>query len=395
MTAANSGGQVDGQRVVLAGGGHSHALLLRHWAMGRWRLPPSAAVTLVNRSSTSYYSGLIPAVLADQARISACVIDLRRLCAAAGVNFVQAEITALDPKRRQLHLRDTLSTPSVAVRSLHWDWLSLDVGSVTAAPAGVEGLPVRPLEAFLAWCDHLPPAVEVMGSGVAAVEVVLALAARCRRRQRPCRLSLRTAPGGLRLGSATLVRRLERMVQAQDIAIGSVSRHPPGLPHPTTVFCTGSRGPAWLQDSGLPCDPRGRILTHPTLLVQRQGRIFAAGDCGVVACAPRPAGGVWAVRAAPVLARNLQAALLGRPLQSWRPQVHGLVLLGDGQGQAVARRGGVWLGPHPWLWRWKQHLDHRFMAMVNDTAAMDAGFKQPSDNPWPAGAAPPSSRSSP
>ena len=372
MTAGPSGGQPGGQ-LVLAGGGHSHALVLRHWAMGRRPLPPATAVTLVSRGSTSLYSGLIPAVLAGQAQPGSCAIDLRRLCAAAGVSFVQAEITGLDLKRQQLHLHSRLGTPSPVLRSLRWDWLSLDVGSVTAAPPGVAGPPVRPLEPFLAWCDHLPPAVEVMGSGAAAVEVVLALAARCRRQQRPCRLSLRTVPGGLQLGNAPLVRRLEQMVQARGIAICPRARHAPAAPDRTTVFCTGSHAPAWLRDSGLPCDPRGRVLTRSSLVVQGHGRIFAAGDCGVVACNPRPAGGVWAVRAAPVLARNLQAALLGRPLQSWWPQVHGLVLLGDGQGGAVAWRGAFWLGPHPWLWRWKQHLDHRFMAMVNDTAAMTTG----------------------
>ena len=373
MTAGHPGGQ----QLVLAGGGHSHALVLRHWAMGRWPLPPAAAVTLVSRSSTSLYSGLIPAVLAGQAHPGSCAIDLRRLCAAAGVSFVQAEITGLDLKRQQLQLHSRLGAPSPVLRSLRWDWLSLDVGSVTAAPMGVSGVPIRPLEPFLAWCEHLPPAVEVMGSGAAAVEVVLALAARCRRNKQPCRLSLRTVPDGLRLGNAPLVRRLEQMVQARGITICPRARHDPAAPDRTTVLCTGSHAPDWLRDSGLPCDARGRILTHPSLVVQGHGRIFAAGDCGVVACAPRPAGGVWAVRAAPVLTRNLQAALLERPLQSWRPQARGLVLLGDGQGSAVARWGSFWLGPYPWLWRWKQRLDHRFMAMVNHTAAMTARSRQP------------------
>ncbi len=377
MTSRHSGGQPDGGQLVLAGGGHSHVLVLRHWAMGRWPLPPATAITLVNRSSTSLYSGLIPAVLAGQAHPDACAIDLRRLCAAAGVSFVQAEITGLDLKQQQLQLHSTLGAPAPVLRSLRWDWLSLDVGSVTAAPMGVAGVPIRPLEPFLDWCAHLPPAVEVMGSGAAAVEVVLALAARCRRSKQPCRLSLRTVPGGLRLGNASLVRCLEQIVQARGITICRRARHDPAAPDRTTVLCTGGHAPDWLQDSGLPCDPRGRILTHPSLVVQGHGRIFAAGDCGVVACAPRPAGGVWAVRAAPVLTRNLQAALLERPLQSWRPQARGLVLLGDGQGEAIAQWGSFWLGPYPWLWRWKQHLDHSFMAMVNHTAAMTAGSRQP------------------
>ena len=373
MTAGNTGGQ----HLILAGGGHSHALMLRHWGMGRWRLPPDTTVTLVNRSSTCLYSGLIPAVLAGQADPSTCSIDLRHLCATAGVNFVQAEIIGVELKRQELQLHNMLGSRAPALRSLRWDWLSLDVGSITAAPAEVEGLPIRPLESFLAWCAHLPPAVEVMGSGVTAVEVALALAARCRRHQQLCRLSLRTVPGGLQLGNTPLAQCLERMMQAQGITICRRARHEPASPSRTTVLCTGSRAPAWLQNSGLPCDPQGRILTHPTLVVQGHGQIFATGDCGVVASAPRPAGGVWAVRAAPVLARNLQATLLGRPLQLWHPQAHGLILLGDGQGRAVAQRGRFWLGSHPWLWWWKQRLDHRFMTMVNGNEAMRAGSKQP------------------
>jgi len=370
-------GHHGGHHLVLAGGGHSHVLVLRHWAMGRWRPPPGTAVTMVSRKSTSLYSGLIPAVLAEQVHPSACAIDLRRLCAAAGVSFVEGEITGLDLEHGQLKLHHHLVSPGPLPRLLPCHWLSLDVGSVTTAPEGVAGIPIKPLEPFLDWCEHLPPAVEVMGSGVAAVEVVLALAARCRGRRQPCALSLRTAPNGLGLGPARLVHRLEQMVKDQGIAIRPMARHRPVTPGCTTVLCTGSRAPAWLQESGLPCDPRGRVLTDATMAVQGHGHIFASGDCGVVASAPRPASGIWAVGAAPVLARNLQAALQGDSLHHWRPQSHGLVLLGDGQGRAMAQRGAFWLGPHPWLWRWKQHLDHRFMAMVNGTRPMATKSKEP------------------
>ena len=90
-------------RLVLAGGGHSHALVLRMWAMGRQR--PAALITLVSRHSTTLYSGMVPGLVAGLYEPAACAIDLRRLCLLAGVTFVQAEITAIDPEGRSWHWR--------------------------------------------------------------------------------------------------------------------------------------------------------------------------------------------------------------------------------------------------------------------------------------------------
>ena len=52
-----------GGGVVLAGGGHSHALLLKRWAMQPQRRP-SLSITLINRSSTCLYSGMVPGLIA-------------------------------------------------------------------------------------------------------------------------------------------------------------------------------------------------------------------------------------------------------------------------------------------------------------------------------------------
>ena len=184
---------------MLAGGGHTHALVLRMWAMGRARQAgrrPAAWITLVNRRSTALYSGMVPGLIAGLYPRKACEINLRRLADQAGVSFVEAEITGVDLGRRMLLLEGR--------PPLRFDWLSLDVGAV-AAPLGEElcgallesattdatsqraaasCLPVKPLEPFLDWCasskGNLPPGepVVVAGSGAAAVEVALALKSR-------------------------------------------------------------------------------------------------------------------------------------------------------------------------------------------------------------------------
>jgi len=51
--------------LVLAGGGHTHALVLHRWAMSP-HLKPKGMVTLVNRHSKNIYSGMFPGVISKK-----------------------------------------------------------------------------------------------------------------------------------------------------------------------------------------------------------------------------------------------------------------------------------------------------------------------------------------
>lgn len=342
--------------LVLAGGGHSHVLVLRRWLMRPHTRPPRTRLILVSRHGTALYSGLLPAVVAGLEPLEAAAIDLRRLCTLAGVTFVKAEITGLDPAAREL--------PLAGRPPLRFDRLSLDLGAVTATSgwSAGEAMAVKPLEPFLAWAERRragQPLV-IRGGGAAAVELALAF----RARGMACELLLKGER--LQLGSAAANRAGEQLLAQAAIPI---QRRAPAEA-PADLACTGSRAPAWLAAAGLPVDPgSGRVLTHPSLAVIGHPALFASGDCGLIAADPRPPSGVWAVRAAPVLADNLCRSLgePPRPLRPWRPQARALQLLGDGgwhpEGpRALAFLGPVALGPSGWIWRWKQHIDRAFMA---------------------------------
>ena len=109
-------------------------------------------------------------------------------------------------------------------------------------------------------------------------------------------------------------------------------------------------------------------------MVEGHPHLLASGDCGVISSDPRPASGVWAVRAAPVLAANLQAAIARRPLRRWRPQRRALQLLGDGGVSGPPRAIALWgpwaLGPSRWLWQWKDRIDRRFMERFKGLPAL-------------------------
>ena len=344
------------QLLLLAGGGHSHALLLRRWLMRPQLKPKDTQVVLVNRGSTALYSGMVPGLVAGIYDLSECSIDLRDLCARAGVTFVRAEITGLDLPGAKLLLA---GRPPLA-----FDRLSLDVGCQTRETAGQLG--VKPLEPFLAWLQQAPRAISIRGGGAAAVELALALVTRG---HQP-RLLLRSEQ--LHLGSPAANRAGERLLAEAGIPL---SRRV-GPDTPADLACTGSEAPPWLAASGLPCDPlSGRVWTEPSLAVEGHPQLFASGDCGLIRRDPRPASGVWAVRAAPLLARNLKRSIEEpqRRLTSWRPQARALQLLGDGGSRAVAFYGARALGPSRLLWRWKQRIDRRFMEGFARGAAMADG----------------------
>ena len=165
-----------GGLLVLAGGGHSHALVLKRWAMKPERRPKQSIV-LVNRNSTALYSGMVPGLIAGLYQRDELAIDLRQLCDRAGVAFLEAEIIGLEPELNRLKLQGK--------PALHFGWLSLDVGAISRPSA--TGVPIKPLEESLTFlesedpCDPQP--LRVIGAGAAGLEVVLALRRRWPQRE--------------------------------------------------------------------------------------------------------------------------------------------------------------------------------------------------------------------
>ena len=326
---------------------------------------PHGPITLVSESSTALYSGKVPALVARIDSIDDISIDLRLLAQQARVGFVQATITDLDPIG---HLR-LLERPP-----LPFDRLSLNVGSITDQQQFEHAVAIKPLAPALtalhdqdkAVANEAEPSVfHVVGAGLAAVELALALRQRWPKRS----LTLHVANHSLR-------RSVQSALQRSDISISQ-------LPAPdcaNTILCTGSRAPHWLQGSGLPCDSKGRVRVTRSLQVLGHPHLFAAGDCAVVDSSPRPASGVWAVRAAKPLALNLERLSQHKSPISWHPQRRALQLVGAPE-PGRSTRGWmlwsvVWLGPYRWIWQWKRHLDCRFMERVRLRNAMATNTEQ-------------------
>jgi NADH dehydrogenase FAD-containing subunit len=128
------------------------------------------------------------------------------------------------------------------------------------------------------------------------------------------------------------------------------------------IVATGSDAPPWLQGSGLALDSAGFIRTGATLQSSSHANVFAAGDAATRDDMPHPRSGVYAVRAGPPLAANLRAFAAGGTLVRCLPQRRSLNLLAEGDGRAIASRGG-WAAEGRLMGWWKTHLDRSFISL--------------------------------
>ena len=355
--------------LVLVGGGHSHCLALRMLAMNP---VPGVRLTLVSPDALSAYSGMLPGLIAGHYRLDDTHVDLYRLCQATGARFLQASVTRINRSDRSL----TLSDGSL----LQYDWLSLDVGATPDLQA-VDGghpaiVPVKPVADFYhrwqQWLhdDQDNGQLAVVGGGAGGTEMVLAVAEHCRRAGREVALSL-ISSGTLLAGyPAPVQRRMKGYLEAYGITLhehtrvekqqGALFANGQPLQARQVFWCTGVRGTALIADSDLECDDRGFVRVHHTLQTCSDARIFAAGDCAAFPDT-LPKAGVYAVRQARILARNLTAAIRGESLTPYRPQKAFLSLLSAGGKQAVATRGGTLSASGGWVWHWKDRIDRAFM----------------------------------
>ena len=365
--------------LVLVGGGHAHALVMRMWAMD-----PLAGVrlTLINPQAAAPYTGMLPGLIAGHYQRDAMMIDLVRLARFAGARIILDRVTGIDRDGQQLLLAGR--------GPLSYDVVSLDIGITSDLPDlpgyAAYGVAAKPLgayadqwDAFLAQTDARP-AVVVIGAGVGGAELALASAYRLRNVGGTVTLLERgqvILPG---VGTRTRRRLLAQMagagisvlttadvveIAADAVVLGDGRR----LPSHFTVTVAGARPHGWLQDTGLELH-QGYLAVGPQLQTSDPA-VFAAGDCAYLKFAPRPKAGVFAVRAAPVLLHNLRAALLEKPLHRFAPQRDYLKLISTGGKSAVAEKWGVPL-QGAWLWRLKDRIDRSFMAKFETFPAMAA-----------------------
>lgn len=375
--------------LVLVGGGHSHAIVLRMFGM---KLLPGVRLTLITPALDTPYSGMLPGHIAGFYTHDECHIDLYKLANFAHAQLYLDKVIGLDLEN---HKVICANRPAV-----NFDVLSVDIGStpatISVAGAAEYAIPAKPVTKLLEhWYNLLQSVAQnpqqkinlaIVGGGAGGVELALSMQTHLQKilvaNQQPIQnLEIHLFQRHQEIlphHHASVGRQLKQILTSRGIKLHlgeSVSQIASLNAEILKVRCesglkvecqkvfwvTQASAPDWLKTTGLGTDEKGFILVEDTLQSQTHPQVFAAGDIATMINHPRPKAGVFAVRQGKPLFENLQRILLGKPLKPYKPQQQYLSLIGTGDQRAIANKGAFTLPPHPLLWCWKDWIDRRFM----------------------------------
>jgi pyridine nucleotide-disulfide oxidoreductase family protein len=388
------------KNLVLIGGGHSHAVVMKMFGM---KPLPGVRLTLITAASETAYSGMLPGHIAGFYSHDECHIDLRPLA-----NFAQAQlyidtVVALDLKNSKVLCADGLV--------VDFDLLSIDIGStpstISVSGAAEYAIAAKPVSQLLEHWHELIEAlgknpqeaisIAIVGGGAGGVELALSMRSRLHRifdqSQQPIQnLEIHLFQRSMELMPnyhQSVRHQLQQILTERGIKLHlgeSVCKiAPKNLNHSLQTergnqevfeikcesgliiecnkifWVTQASAPEWLKTAGLGTNEQGFILVEDTLQSQTHPQVFAAGDIATMVNHPRPKAGVFAVKQGKPLFENLQRILLAKSLKPYRPQKQYLSLIGTGDGRAIATKGIFILPPHKLLWHYKDWIDRRFM----------------------------------
>jgi pyridine nucleotide-disulfide oxidoreductase family protein len=386
------------KNLVLIGGGHSHAIVMKMFGM---KALHGVRLTLITAASETAYSGMLPGHIAGFYSHDECHIDLRPLA-----NFAQAQlyidmVVALDLENNKVLCANGLA--------VDFDVLSIDIGStpatISVSGAAAYAIAAKPVSQLLEHWHELIEAVgkkpqeaisiAIVGGGAGGVELALSMQSRLRRILHQAQQPIQNLEINLFQRGQELMPNYHQSVRHQiqqiltergiKLHLGqTVCKVAPKTQQVTqeifeikcesglTVECnkifwvTQASAPEWLKTTGLGTDEQGFILVEDTLQSQTHPQVFASGDIATMVNHPRPKAGVFAVRQGKPLFENLQRILLGKSLKPYIPQKEYLSLIGTGDERAIATRGIITLPPHKLLWCYKDWIDRRFMKRLGE-----------------------------
>lgn len=372
------------RQLVLIGAGHAHLQILKWW---KRRPIPGAEMTIVTAFDHAAYSGMLPSVLAGLYRSEEMLIDMPKLCEHCGVRLIVDRANRLDPVNKVIEFAHQ--------PALSFDVAAINIGSVPAAESLWQAhrilISVKPLSTFIQRFEvrfrelveqwRMAPGPEllqivVVGAGAAGVELALCLEQHKHELELPADVRLVDGNSSVLSDfSPRTIRRVDKLLKLRgiDLSLGSpvedCDDEGPGslilangerIRADLVIWAAGAAPPMALRGFDLPKTDRGFLAARSTLQTTADAPVFVTGDTADFEAFSIPKAGVFAVRQAPILWRNLQNYLSERPLVEFRPQDGFLRLLSCGDGTAVLDYRGI-TTHSGWAWGLKRWIDRRWV----------------------------------
>lgn len=362
------------KKLLLAGGGHAHMMLLANIGS---LTTEGHEVIVVQPSDYHYYSGMGPGMLSGFYTADDIRFNTRFVVERQGGRFIRDKVIRIDADNRFAELASGIRQ--------EYDVLSCNTGSFVPFSA-IEGetdkiFSAKPIERLqeaqkqiITGCDNPNLSIDIIGGGAAAAEIAgnayhLAAKNGCPG------VKVRIFAGSkLMKSSAPAIQRIVRnYFQKKNIVIdesGHVERIDNGTVimqntksyTPDLIFlATGVQPSPLFTASDLPTGPDGGLLVNEYLQCSDHPEIFGGGDCIYYEPHPLEKVGVYAVRENPILLNNTLASLQGGSLQPFDPGGNFLAIFNLGDNYGALQKGFLnWSGSLSF--KIKDYIDRKFMA---------------------------------
>ena len=360
-------------RVVLVGGGHSHCIFLKRWAMRREK-PPSEII-LINPEAFTPYTGMLPGLISGYYKKEDVYIDLGKLCNSSGARFLRGQVESINLVKKTLTIQGR--------PELFFDLISIDVG-ITSKPSDFfttskSVVSAKPLDQlYSSWNNFILKStqlkkrkINIIGGGLGGVELAFSAYERLEKEKIPYDITILDRGPILKNESRGLKSRLKKLMQKNSFKIiestNIVGIEDAGIEisdgslieSDFTILASGAYPYPWIKQSGIPCI-NGFIIVDKFLRSPKFPFLYAAGDCAHLQETPRPKAGVFAVRAGPYLFHNILATIEKKVLKKFNPQRNHLKLISIGRRRAISAGRGFHLSGSL-IWKWKDLIDRNFM----------------------------------
>lgn len=362
-----------GKKLVLAGAGHAHMVILQNISE---ILERGHSVTVIGPEDSHYYSGMGPGLLGGTYQSGEICFKSRQKVESCGGIYIRDKLQKIDGGNRRVFLEGG--------RTLEYDVLSCNCGSfvkqVIPGTAECKVYPVKPIGNLLAARKRIceegkkktlriviagggPSAAEIAGNIIQLTRqnnlVQPVIQVYCKGRfmgrfsgsvQRACKEFLEKKSveflennpvvdlvGGELMAESGVRQRADMIF----LAMGVI---------PSTVFA----------DSGMQTGLDGGLAVNQYLHSVEYPEILGGGDC--ISFQPKKIDkvGVYAVRQNPVLYHNVLAMLEGGKLRTFDPGDSYLLIFNLGSGYGVMQKGRFfWKGKAAFAL--KDFIDRRFM----------------------------------
>ncbi len=372
------------KKLLLIGGGHSHAIGLVAPSVSALSLMNNIDITIISDGETSAYSGILPAYIAGYYSPEDVFIPIKKIAERKGINFILDSLIDINADLKYVVCQSG--------KVINFDVLSIDIGS-TPKKSHIEGadlysIPAKPVTLLLEkwqkivnyYQDNPSESItlNIIGGGAGGVELALNMNRKLTTILPNNQVTINLIHRGERLlenHNQWVSYKLTEILQVNQINLylnSEVEKINQGeitlksgdkIKGNYHILVTQASAPLWLKDNSINTDKEGFILIKNTLQTTNYDYIFASGDIATLKENSHPKAGVFAVRQGKHLFQNLVNFLENKPLKPYITPHNYLNIIGTGNKSAIASWGYLaW--ESPLLWYLKNRLDRRFMAKM-------------------------------